>query len=91
MVKEEIYKDALETFGKPHQIMMLLEEMSELQQAVCKYQRYGDNIQNVYEEIVDVEIMLEQMKMIFEADNSLLNRIKEDKLNRLSGYIKNKI
>lgn len=82
MNKQEILNLAINTYGAQAQEMVLLEEMSELQKEICKYWRGRDNTRAIAEEIADVEIMLEQMKMIFQcADAVSLYRIQ--KLKRL--------
>ena len=82
MNKQEILRRAIETYGALSQEMMLLEEISELQKEVCKHWRGNDNRNQIAEEIADVEIMLEQAKMIFQcADAVSLYRIQ--KLKRL--------
>lgn len=82
MNKLEILRRAIETYGAQAQELMLLEEMSELQKEICKYRRGNDNRNQIAEEIADVEIMLEQMKMIFCCGDAVsLYRIQ--KLKRL--------
>ena len=82
MNKHEILNMAISTYGDEAQEMMLLEEMSELQKEICKHWRGKDNAREIAEEIADVEIMLEQMKMIFHCDDAVkLYRIQ--KLKRL--------
>lgn len=82
MNRTEIMRQAIRTYGAQAQEMVLLEEMSELQKEICKYWRGRDNTRAIAEEIADVEIMLEQMKMIFQcADTVSLYRIQ--KLKRL--------
>lgn len=56
---------AIDTYGPDAQMKMLLEEMSELQKEICKFWRGEDNAMHIAEEVADVEIMLEQVKMIF--------------------------
>lgn len=55
----------MDTYGSMSQIVMVFEEMSELQKELCKYLRGKYALENISEEIADVEIMLEQMKMLF--------------------------
>ncbi len=82
MNKQEILRRAIETYGALSQEMVLLEEMSELQKEVCKHWRGQDNRNQIAEEIADVEIMLEQVKMIFSCGDAVsLYRIQ--KLKRL--------
>ena len=62
----ETLQTAIQAYGETSQLLMLFEEMSELQKAVCKAIRFPKrNHRAVAEEIADVEIMLEQCKMIF--------------------------
>ena len=64
-------KGAIETFGKEAQIIMAMEEMSELIQALSKNIRGEDNVDNIAEEIADVSIMLEQMMIIFACSDKV--------------------
>lgn len=81
--EEEILHKAIAVYGKMPQIDMIIEEMSELTKALCKYKRayyklgkYAneptmpvDIYDNVCEEIADVKIMIRQMEMIFGESN----------------------
>lgn len=58
-----VLKRALETWGEQAQMLMVVEEMSELMKEVLKnINRKKDNIAEIIEETADVEIMLEQLK-----------------------------
>lgn len=104
--KNKILKEALFTFGIDAQIDMAIEEMSELTKALCKYKRSAKKYKglqthplgvfdNVREEIADVEIMLEQMRLVFDTvldarvdgAQSFIDRIKSEKLLRLAGTV----
>lgn len=61
----EVLQRALDTYGSTLQIVVMMEEMSELQKELCKYLRGRGSFEHIAEEIADVEIMLEQMKMLF--------------------------
>lgn len=63
--ESEVLQRALDTYGSLPQIVMIFEEMSELQKELCKYLRGKYSLENIAEEIADVEIMLEQMMMLF--------------------------
>lgn len=84
MKKEELYKLAIETYGDEAQINQGIEEMAELIQAVNKFRRDIGTWHDVVEEIVDVEIMMEQYKIIFEISEDKISRFKNKKLNRLA-------
>lgn len=60
-----VLQRALDTYGSALQIVVMMEEMSELQKELCKYLRGKYSPSSIAEEIADVEIMLEQMKMWF--------------------------
>lgn len=80
---KEIYKRAIETYGKDAQLKMAIEEMAELTQAICKSFRCNDNIENIIEEIADVEIMLTQLKLIYKLNKNEVLVKKVEKLRRL--------
>lgn len=62
IVKErtKLYNKALQKWGFNAQSIMLMEECAELIQAVSKLHRTG-NPNAMYEEIADVQIMIEQI------------------------------
>jgi hypothetical protein len=64
-VETTVFAKALGTWGAEAQIAMVFEEMSELQKELCKKLRGAKNINEIAEEIADVEIMLDQMKLLF--------------------------
>lgn len=58
-----VLKRALETWGEQAQMLMVVEEMSELMKEILKnINRKKNNIDAIIEETADVEIMLEQLK-----------------------------
>jgi len=61
-----------------------VEELSELQKELCKMALGQGNLENTIEEIADVEIMIEQMKIGLDIDFYELNAVKSKKLCRLS-------
>lgn len=69
----EVLQRALDTYGSSMQIVVMMEEMSELQKELCKYLRGKYSSANIAEEIADVEIMLEQMKMLFFCTDGVRN------------------
>ncbi len=58
-----IHQQALTKFGEQKQKDMLIEEMSELTQALLKDRRGRES--NVSEEIADVQIVLDQIKLLY--------------------------
>jgi len=87
----ELYKQALSTWGIGSQLMMAIEEMSELTKEICKYERFQEKEhnyrENIKEEIADVLIMIEQLKYIFKYTKEDIDLIKQKKLNKLKNYL----
>lgn len=71
----------IDTYGADKQQDVAIEECSELIKAICKYKRTLDHVENIVDEIADVEIMLNQLKIIFECTGEVEDRI-EFKINR---------
>lgn len=85
-----LYEMAVEKFGTRAQILMAIEEMSELTKALLKYIRCVDQHQGGYEAVyyavseqrADVDIMLRQLDVIF-GDNADMECEKLDHLEML--------
>jgi len=86
MKQEEIYRRAVKHWGTNLQIRMACEEMAELSVVLLKTIRSGDLslLDNVYEEIADVEIMLGQMREVYPHVEKNVQRWKRIKKYRLS-------
>lgn len=65
--RKRLYKQAVSKWGYSLQLCMLMEESAELIQAVSKVVRRGEKDNSVYdnlaEEMADVEVMIEQIKI----------------------------
>jgi hypothetical protein len=87
MEDKEILQEAINRYGEDYQTDRMLEEMSELTKELLKFRRNGGmNHSDVLDEMVDVEIMLEQMKMIhllLPDDERNFKDRREFKINRL--------
>jgi len=84
----EVLQRALDTYGSLPQIVMVFEEMSELQKELCKYLRGKYSPASIAEEIADVEIMIEQMKMLFCCTDDVRNE-RRRKVERLKERLDN--
>lgn len=81
-MSKTLYKRLIETYGEK-QLIVALEEFSELQKVICKYMRNGQiEKENIIEEVVDVEIMLEQIKIYFNLSKVELEEEKDRKIER---------
>lgn len=65
-VNKEIVARSLEAYGNGIQLVVCMEELSELTQAISKEMRGKDNRRNLVEEMADVIICLEILKQVFE-------------------------
>ena len=81
MDREVVLRKAIDTYGKDSQAKMMIEEMSELTKELCKLFRGEGDTGHILEEIADVQIMLDQMKMIF-GDTSEMEKVKLERLER---------
>lgn len=73
---------AVEAYGKEHQLIICMEEMAELTKELSKNLRGHNNLQEIAEEVADVEIMLGQVKLLFDLKEAAADA-KEAKLLRL--------
>lgn len=83
MDAENILLQVIAEYGKDAQTDMMIEEMSELTKALLKRRRYPDDestVDNIREEMADVQIMLDQMRIIYGDDS----QYREQKLHRLA-------
>jgi len=76
MNRQFLLQHAITTYGVAPQEDMVIEEMSELTKAILKHRRLGDKVSenglervacqsHIREEIADVQIMLDQMRIIY--------------------------
>lgn len=82
-LKKRIYMKLIKQNGEKYQCVVASEEMSELQKELSKFIRGKGNRQNIIEEIADVEIMLEQLRIIFRLNEDEIQLAKNGKLHRL--------
>lgn len=81
-IRRDTYSEAVRTYGKQSQLVMAMEEMSELTKELSKNIRGEKNVSAISEEIADVEIMLEQLKVIY-GNRAEVDRVRGEKLERL--------
>lgn len=80
--RREVYQKALETWGERAQTMMAIEEMSELIKEICKNFRGRPNDDAIAEEIADVTIVLEQLRVIYGLNERVCEHM-DQKIQRL--------
>jgi len=88
--EKQLYQKALNKWGIDSQILMTIEESSELILVLAKINRNynGSSIKQIIDEMVDVSIMIEQLKIILNC-NEDFEKIKTEKLIRLEFRINN--
>lgn len=77
-----VLRNNIDFNGEKMQAIVAMEEMSELTKEICKHFRGKKNIISIAEEIADVEIMLEQLKMIFKCEEIVADKT-EEKIGRI--------
>lgn len=86
MTEQEIYQAALDKWGAGTQMGMAMTEASELAAALGRSAVQGrDNTDEIIDELADMEIMLGQMRLLFDGEK--INERKAYKLARLNGII----
>ena len=81
----EIYEQAVKHYGHINQIVKGIEECGELIQALARWAEGDAVVGNIAEEIADVEIMLEQVKIILgDKYEEYLVLKKTEKLGKLA-------
>jgi len=87
--RKKIYTEAIATYGKTAQLEMAQEEATELALAVRKFVRQPtrQRVTDLIEEMADVEIMQEQINVMFPNFRKRIDSIKAIKLQKLSRKI----
>ena len=89
MHEMSLLQRAIAKWGKDAQMKMVLEEMSELQKEICKMWRGKDNRDAIAEEVADVEIMLDQLKLMLDIPYQV-EQHRQNKLQRLRERLEEK-
>jgi len=95
IISEEILKETVDKYGVIPQMDMAIEEMAELTFALQKLKRSWNldseawtkiRANNVREEIADVSLMIQQLRLMFGAEG--VDEWAETKLDRLKSRLK---
>jgi hypothetical protein len=83
-------KEIINVYGEEHQINKAIEEMAELTKELIKYQNKHQEyltkekiIKNIKQELADVEVMIEQIKIIFNFTQNEIDEIKQRKVRKV--------
>lgn len=85
---KEIYLSLIEKFGEK-QIIVAIEELSELQKELCKSLRGKENKENIIEEIADVLIMIDQIIMYYDLNAEEIYKVVDYKITRTKDRLLN--
>ena len=86
----KLYEEAIDVFGKDMQMVVAIEELSELQKELTKALRDKARVSFIIEEMADVYIILEQLFLIFDIkEDQIVEKLKE-KTERLARLIEGK-
>ena len=81
MERDNIFKTLINKFGGK-QMVVAIEELSELQKELCKAIRGQEVKENIIEEIADVSIMLCQIMIYFEIEEADVIKVMDEKIQR---------
>lgn len=75
---DKVFSNAIVKYGIEKQSFVAVEELSELQKEICKAQRGKFNKDNMTEELADVWVMCEQVKMMYGiTDAQVMSKVHE--------------
>lgn len=88
--RKTVYEHAVDKYGIKPQMLMVIEEMSELTKAICKFFRVPGYLEPdegvidaIAEETADVTIMLEQLRLILGINDNVCEHM-DQKIERLA-------
>lgn len=88
--RKVVYEHAIDKYGIKPQMLMVIEEMSELTKAICKFFRVPGYLEPdegvidaIAEETADVTIMLEQLRLILGINENVCEHM-DQKIERLA-------
>lgn len=93
-MREEVLQRARDTYGSSNQILVAVEELSELASVLAKFPRYdcpdtarADLHDRVVDEVADVLIVLEHVKSIFKLSSEEVHNRMGVKISRLERWL----
>ena len=92
--EKQIFKRAIEHYGMNDQCQVACEECAELIKALSKYHRVTKHqaydkrkiqrcMNNIVEEVADVSIMIDQIKLMYGISEKSVNAVRAEKVERL--------
>jgi len=84
--EKEICLAALQTWGSKIQKLIIFEEIAEFLKTYAKSVRTKNNYDELISEIADMEIVLQQLKILYDAENDVENLV-SSKLQKLENKL----
>jgi len=88
LTREQIHRKVIAKYGRRLQLMIFIEETAELIKEMIRELRQKGNTDKTIERIADAEIMVEQLKIIYNCHHQV-EEVKNLKLARLNERIDN--
>ena len=96
--EKTVFKAAIEKYGIQDQMQVACEECAELIKALSKYHRVTSHqahdkrkiqrcLNNITEEVADVSIMLDQIKLMYGISEKAVSLVREEKVSRLESNL----
>lgn len=86
--EEATLRKVINKLGNEAQCRQAMEECAELIQAVNKNLRSAGAKENLIEEMADVGIMLDQLRIMFEIKDTEINKIRCEKMKQIKRMVK---
>lgn len=83
-----IFHKIIAKFGIENQTSMIMEECSELILAISHFRRKRVKSESIMEEVVDVTIMLEQARLIYDPNDVIFGKIYKRKIEKLEKLLR---
>ena len=74
--------EILKRYGTKHQMQKCCEELAELQCEILKYLNRKGSLNKIFDEMIDVMIMMEQLKLMLPVSTKQIDKHIDFKLNR---------
>ena len=84
--RAEVYRATFDRYKSENQLIVAVEELSELQKELCKVLRGEGNSEALAEEMADVTIMMEQLRLLFDMDERI-GEVMDRKIMRLASIV----
>lgn len=74
--RRAVYEAAIEHYGQERQTLKAVEEMAELTKELAKsFIPNGTTLDKIVDEIADVTVMMEQLRIIFSVNDAVQERV----------------